>query len=195
MKTAALIAFAASALSVVSAQGVQLSYGEPIGATTWSVGGTNTVKLNNDCKNQTTTTYDVVLQVQQNGLQTPYLNGKTALVLGQIDCAKKTNTLKVTLPDTVPSGNQYSILVTIAGVQSYSALFTVNNPKVPAVTTSAPPASSATSASASKPAATTGATTTSKPAATPSNSQNNAGSLKVGSTMALVVVAAAGLLL
>ncbi|KAF9365642.1 hypothetical protein BGX34_009177 [Mortierella sp. NVP85] len=197
MKSLAVIAFAALA-SVVSAQTTQpnlLSYGEPVAATVWKVGATanNQVKLNNDCSKATTGfTYPVQLQIQVNGLQQGFPDKNNALVLGTINCQTKGN-LKVTIPDTVPSGNQYSILIKIGDTLSYSALFQIDNPKIPASNNTTPPAAS--SPAATKPAVTS--PVSSKPPAPTTTSPNNsgAGALKVGSTLALAVVAAAGLLL
>ncbi|KAK3822804.1 MAG: hypothetical protein J3Q66DRAFT_330175 [Benniella sp.] len=197
MKSLAVIAFAALA-SVVSAQTPspnQLSYGEPVAATVWKVGPTanNQVKLNNDCSKATTGfTYPVHLQIQVGGYQQGYPDKNSPLVLGTINCQTKSN-LKVTIPDTVPSGDQYSILIKVGDALSYSALFKIDNPKIPAGNNTTPPAAS--SPAATKPAATSPVSSKPPAATTTSPSGSGADALKVGSTLALAVVAAAGLLL
>ncbi|KAF9980625.1 hypothetical protein BGZ65_004870 [Modicella reniformis] len=196
MKSVAIVAFAALA-SVASAQNL-LSFGEPISATTWTVGATtNSIKLNNDCSNSTVGyEFPVLMNVEIGGLQQPYPDAKTPLTVGTLNCQKKGSSVKITLPDTIPTGDKYSILVKVGDVLSYSALFKVNNAKVPAVigTTTSSVTATRTTASSS---ATKAASTTTKAASstTPSTSPNGAGALKVGSTLALAVVAAAGLLL
>lgn len=192
VKSIALLAFAASALASVASAKL-LSYGEPIAATTWTAGKQESVSWSNDCSDFTgNTTLPITLNIQQNGLQVqvPGIGP-----IGTLDC-KKAGSTKVTIPATVASGNAYSILV-VNGEQSYSALFTIKS------TVPAPSSSGATTAPATTTAATsttasatnsapTKSTGVSVPSATPSS---GAGALKAGSTAALVVVAAAGLLL
>ncbi|KAG0253890.1 hypothetical protein BG011_006107 [Mortierella polycephala] len=191
VKSTALLAFAASALASVASAKL-LSYGEPIAATTWTAGKQESVAWSNDCSDFTgNTTLPITLNIQQNGLQVqvPGIGP-----IGTLDC-KKPGSTKVTIPATVASGDAYSILV-VNGEQSYSALFTIKS-TVPAPSTSGATTAPATTTAAktTTAAATTTAatkTTGSAPSASPSN---GAGALKAGSTAALVVVAAAGLLL
>ncbi|KAG0200498.1 hypothetical protein BGX28_006449 [Mortierella sp. GBA30] len=204
MKSTALIAFAASALaSVATAQ--MLSYGAPITGTVWTAGKTETVTWSNDCSTLPNTTFPITLNVQVNGLQVAVAGVGP---IGELDCAAAGSTT-VTVPATVPQGSLYSILVVNGGLQSYSALFTINS-SVPGSATSAAATGSATAAtsaatatvSGSASSAPTGSATVTNPSATstvsgtPKPSPNAAGALKAGSTAALVVVAAAaGLML
>ncbi|KAF8945113.1 hypothetical protein BGZ46_006106 [Entomortierella lignicola] len=200
MKSTAILALAALA-SVATAD--LISYSEPVAATTWdlSTGNAFTVSWTGGCDSNDTKTYDITLNVQTNGLQVPV--GIPAI--GQLDCAEQSGSTSVTVPSTVASGNLYSVLVN-NNVLSYSALFTIVNPAVPASnsttatvtgtavasTTAAATtvASSSTAVANSTTLATVTATTaTAKPTAT-----NAAGALKVGSTAALVIAAAVGLM-
>jgi hypothetical protein len=149
--------------------------------------------LNNDCSKATTGfTYPVQLQIQVGGYQQGYPDKANPLVLGTINCQTKSN-LKVTIPDTVPSGKEYSILIKVGDTLSYSALFQIDNPKIPASNNTTPPAAS--SPAATKPAATSAVSSKPPVPTTTSPSGSGADALKVGSTLALAVVAAAGLLL
>ncbi|KAF9896754.1 hypothetical protein BX616_006818, partial [Lobosporangium transversale] len=125
----AFIAIAASALaSVASAQ--VLSFGYPIGASVWDLSKPNSlyVQWTNDCKSLNKTTFDINLNMQRpDGVQDK-VPGVTAPI-GTLDCKSKGRST-VTIPDTVASGSLYSIYVSHGDDgQSYSALFTINNPK------------------------------------------------------------------
>ncbi|KAG0367406.1 hypothetical protein BC939DRAFT_436055 [Gamsiella multidivaricata] len=194
MKSTALFAFAASALAAVATAQTtgntteMLKFTQPIASTTWVVGATNaSITWDTTCDGQ----YDAVLQIQVNGLQQPVSNG----VLGTVDCTKKGTLKGFTVPDVV-SGSLYSILVknTNTNILSYSALFSILNPAKPApATTTTTVAVPSTTAAGNSSTSVTGTTTTTKPTATQTASA--AGALQVGSTVALLVVAAAGLLL
>ncbi|KAF9344386.1 hypothetical protein BGX26_004430, partial [Mortierella sp. AD094] len=140
--------------------------------------------------------------------------------IGKLDCSEKEGSTTVTIPETVASGNQYSILVVNGnGLQSsYSALFNIVNPAIPApagnaTTTATAPATTVantttaplpTTTAAGNATATTvsGNSTTTPTGKTTSVTQvptnkpvSAASSLKVGSTAALLIVAAVGLML
>ncbi|KAG0055414.1 hypothetical protein BGZ83_008687 [Gryganskiella cystojenkinii] len=202
MKSAATllaVTAVASIASVATANGL-LSYGAPIQATVWTAGSTQTVSWTNDCSDLPKTTFPIVLQQEQGTVQVPVPG---LAPLGNLDCSSS-GSIDVQVPATLPSGNTYSILVVNGDVQSYSAHFTINNPNAPAstsapavTTTSGAPSSVSNTASASslptvKTNGTAIPTVTSTAGAKPTN---GAGALKAGSTAALVVVAAVGLML
>ncbi|KAF9111732.1 hypothetical protein BGX27_004520 [Mortierella sp. AM989] len=174
MKTAIFLAVASLASTVSAAA---IAYNEPISATIWKLSPTkNTFKVSwrSGCEPTDTKIYDIKLQVQRNNLQVD----AGIAAIGKLDCSDKEGS-----------------------ATSYSALFTINNPAVPAPSTTAPAATSAPAASSTpstiKPSVTSGsgnatASVTNKPTATKDSS---AGALKVGSTAALLVVAAVGLML
>ncbi|KAF9585232.1 hypothetical protein BGW38_003296, partial [Lunasporangiospora selenospora] len=125
MKISALI-LAASAAVLASAQNNtagMLSYGTPVVGTTWDSGKTAPVTWSNDCadSNSTNKTFPISLNRQQGQFQVP-LNIPP---IGFLDCSEP-GTTTVQVP-AVPSGAGYSILVTIGGIQSYSALFTIRS--------------------------------------------------------------------
>ncbi|KAI1317469.1 hypothetical protein EDD11_008406 [Mortierella claussenii] len=201
MKSFAALALASILASAVSAQ--KLAYSYPIGATVWDVSKPASlyVQWTNDCKNLTDgTVFDVNLNTQRaDGVQIPApgVDGP----IGSLDCKSK-GKVSVTLPDTIPSGDKYSVYVKNGAEDSWSALFTITNPKVPAVTTSGAVTSATATATATVTATTSGTvnrttTTAATKTATssPTQSPNAAGALKIGSTAALVIVAAVGLML
>ncbi|KAF9537313.1 hypothetical protein EC957_008488 [Mortierella hygrophila] len=193
MKTSAILAIAASTVATVASAEL-LKYGAPISSTVWTAGSDATISWTNDCADQATTTFPVMLQTQRaDGVQIPVAGLAS---LGDLDCAKA-GSLTVQVPATVPSGKLYSILVT-NGNQSYSALFTIQNAAIPdpsanvTTTASGVPTSTALptgtstvngTASATKPSVTAPTTST-------TTTPNNAGALKTGSVAALAVAAA-----
>ncbi|KAF9993739.1 hypothetical protein BGZ79_001579, partial [Entomortierella chlamydospora] len=116
MKASAILAIASLA---ATASAAAIAYNEPISATTWTLGGddTFTVSWRSGCEDDDNSVYDINLNVQSNGLQV----SAGISPIGQLDCSDKEGSTTVTIPETVPSGNQYSILVVNGGVQSYSA--------------------------------------------------------------------------
>ncbi|KAF9134498.1 hypothetical protein BG015_003403, partial [Linnemannia schmuckeri] len=109
--------------------------------------------------------------------------------------------LTVKVPATIATGTVYSILVANSPDQSYSALFTINNPSIPnpssnVTTTVAPTATSSGLPTASV----NGTATATKPSVTaftttPTTKPNNAGALKTGSAAALAVAGAVAALI
>ncbi|KAG0207188.1 hypothetical protein BGX28_001526 [Mortierella sp. GBA30] len=189
MKTAAIALSALALASQVSA--VLISYSQPIAATQWTAGKSATVSWSNSCNDiQGNTTFPITLNEEVNTLQ---VEVPGVGPIGYLDC-KKAGSTTVQIPATLPQGIKYSILVTNGGNQSYSALFTilstVPGPNTTTTTTTALPmtTSAAVTATISSPASVTSSTSV------PTNS-NNAGALKAGSTVALVIVAAVGSLM
>ncbi|KAF9288173.1 hypothetical protein BGZ68_000716 [Mortierella alpina] len=191
VKSTALLAFAASALASV-ATAEMLHYGAPIEATVWTAGSTGTVSWTNDCAELPNTTLPITLNQEVNGLQVQVPGTGT---IGTLDCAKP-GSATVQVPANIPQGTTYSILVVNGDEQSYSAHFTINS-SIPAG------GANTTTPSASASAAPTGTTATGTKVSllptisgTPKPSPVSAGAaLKAGSTAALVVVAAVGLML
>ncbi|KAK5823617.1 hypothetical protein F5H01DRAFT_363280 [Linnemannia elongata] len=191
MKSFAFVAL--STLALVSQTTAQLiAYSAPIGATQWTAGQPATISWTNSCNEIVgNTTFPVYLN-QQVGLYQVQVPGIPEL--GYLDC-KKPGKITVQVPATLPQGNAYSILVTNGGNQSYSALFTILS-TIPGSTTSALPTTTlapVTTTTTVAPITTTSATTTAT--ATPTTKPNQAGSLKTGSQVAFVVVAAVASLL
>ncbi|KAF9289845.1 hypothetical protein BGZ88_007593 [Linnemannia elongata] len=191
MKSFAFVAL--STLALVSQTTAQLiAYSAPISATQWTAGQPATISWTNSCNEIVgNTTFPVYLN-QQVGLYQVQVPGIPEL--GYLDC-KKPGKITVQVPATLPQGNAYSILVTNGGNQSYSALFTILS-TIPGSTTSALPTTTLapiTTTTTVAPITTTSATTTAT--ATPTTKPNQAGSLKTGSQVAFVVVAAVASLL
>ncbi|KAG0061689.1 hypothetical protein BKA57DRAFT_500594 [Linnemannia elongata] len=191
MKSFAFVAL--STLALVSQTTAQLiAYSAPISATQWTAGQPATISWTNSCNEIVgNTTFPVYLN-QQVGLYQVQVPGIPEL--GYLDC-KKPGKITVQVPATLPQGNAYSILVTNGGNQSYSALFTILS-TIPGSTTSALPTTTlapVTTTTTVAPITTTSATTTAT--ATPTTKPNQAGSLKTGSQVAFVVVAAVASLL
>ncbi|KAF9133203.1 hypothetical protein BGW39_010314 [Mortierella sp. 14UC] len=116
--------------------------------------------------------------------------------LGTINCAEP-GSLIIKVPTTVATGSKYSILVARDPLPSYSALFTINNPAMPAApstNTTTPTTSGAitpTNGTAIvKPSVT--ATTTTAGTPTPTSA---AGSIKAGSIAALAIAGAVAALI
>ncbi|KAI1303529.1 hypothetical protein EDD11_005330 [Mortierella claussenii] len=203
MKSIAAITIATLALAS-SASAQLISYGHPIAADRWTAGQTAQVAWTNTCDQVTTgnTTFPIYLQYQVGLYQVQY-PGVPAL--GDLDCSAA-GSVDVTVP-MVPQGT-YSILVTDGAFQSYSAQFTIDSTIPPAanttsggVTSSVPLPSTTTTATSTTPLITTTAAanaTTSLPSVTrvtttataSPTKPNQAGTMKAGSTAALVVVAA-----
>ncbi|KAF9341213.1 hypothetical protein BGZ91_010346 [Linnemannia elongata] len=191
MKSFAFVAL--STLALVSQATAQLiAYSAPISATQWTAGQPATISWTNSCNEIVgNTTFPVYLN-QQVGLYQVQVPGIPEL--GYLDC-KKPGKITVQVPATLPQGNAYSILVTNGGNQSYSALFTILS-TIPGSTTSALPTTTlapVTTTTTVAPITTTSATTTAT--TTPTTKPNQAGSLKTGSQVAFVVVAAVASLL
>ncbi|KAF9904633.1 hypothetical protein EC991_002507 [Linnemannia zychae] len=195
MKSTTFLAIAASTVvSVATAE--LLSYGAPISTTVWTAGSDATISWSNDCSDLANTTFPVVLQIQRlnnDKIQDPVPG---LAPLGTIDCSEP-NSITIKVPTTVATGSKYSVLVNRQPDPSYSALFTINNPAIPAVpgtgtnTTTTGPATpsgtTSTSGTASvKPSVTTPSTTT------PTNA---AGAIKAGSVAALAVAGAVAALI
>ncbi|KAF9583739.1 hypothetical protein BGW38_008696 [Lunasporangiospora selenospora] len=212
----------ASALALASAVSAQvLSYSQPIGATRWTTGKTATVSWTNTCKDLASsgksTNLPITLnsQVGQYQVQVPNTGA-----IGYLDCSKAGSTT-VEIPAGLPQDATYSILVVNGDSQSYSAQFSIDggppaaavpapgnvsgnntasgtasptaqNSTVPATTTTESTTAPTIDATVTIPTFSTPTTTT---GATRPTITNNAGSLKAGSTVALVIVAAAGALL
>ncbi|KAF9425377.1 hypothetical protein BGZ94_007582 [Podila epigama] len=195
VKNIALAAVAVSAIaSVAVAQAEQLAFGAPIQTTVWTAGSSATVAWNNDCSDVVgNTTFPITLNQQINNIQQPVGGGP----IGYLDCSESGQTT-VQVPN-VPSGDVYSILVTPGGVLSYSALFRIVGTAAN-TTTSAAPAPGTSTASASVSATVSASSTVritntpSKTVTAPTNAPtkdtgNAAGSVKAGSTAALVILA------
>ncbi|KAF9996007.1 hypothetical protein BGZ80_002517 [Entomortierella chlamydospora] len=192
MKSFTAIAIATLALaSHASAQ--VLSFSQPVSATMWTAGSKATVSWTNTCSDITgNTTFPIYLNEQVGAYQVQVSNTSA---IGTLDCSKAGSTT-VNVP-MVPQGSAYSILVTDGGNQSYSAQFVINS-SIPAASTTAATttittttAAATTIANATSTASlstvTANATTT---AASKPTSTSNAGALKAGSSVALVIVAA-----
>ncbi|KAG9071554.1 hypothetical protein KI688_005766 [Linnemannia hyalina] len=192
MKSIALITL--STLALVSQATAQiLAYSAPISATQWTAGKSATISWTNSCNEVVgNTTFPVYLN-QQVGLYQVQVPGIPEL--GYLDC-KKAGKITVLVPATIPQGNDYSILVTNGGNQSYSALFTILS-TIPGSTTLALPTT--TVAAVTTTATTVPPTKTASAApvvtTTPPTTPNQAGALKTGSQVAFVVVAAVASLL
>ncbi|KAF9570361.1 hypothetical protein EC968_001862 [Mortierella alpina] len=192
VKSTAILAFAASAMASF-ATAEMLHYGSPIEATVWTAGSTGTVSWTNDCADLTNTTFPITLN-HQVGTQQVQVPGTGPI--GTLDC-KSPGSATVQVPATIPQGTTYSILVVNGNEQSYSALFTINS-SIPAggANTTTPSASASASAAPSSTASGTKISLLPTASGTPKPSPVSAGSaLKAGSTAALVVVAAVGLML
>lgn len=105
-----------------------LKYGTPLASTIWTAGEDATISWTNDCSDLATTTLPVVLQIQRaDGIQMPVPG---VAPLGQLNC-RSAGSLTIKVPSAILSGRLYSILVSNGQAQSYSALFTINNPGTP----------------------------------------------------------------
>ncbi|KAF9899906.1 hypothetical protein EC991_008150 [Linnemannia zychae] len=178
--------FAVAALSTIAlasqAAAQLIAYSAPIQATVWNAGSPATISWTNSCNLvEGNTTFPVYLnqQVGQYQVQVPGIPE-----LGYLDC-KKPGKITVQVPVNITQGNNYSILVTNGGNQSYSALFTIQSNITGPVTTTTTllPTTTVAPTTTTLPAT---VTTPSKPSITP----NNAAVLKAGSQAALVIVAA-----
>ncbi|KAF8930974.1 hypothetical protein BGZ58_007917 [Dissophora ornata] len=202
MKFLALAAIATSTLAVASAADNTtvadlLNFSAPIGSTVWNSNSTDSVQSKaiiswtNDCAGLANTTLPVVLNMQQNGLQVELTQYGT---IGYIDCAQAGSATLASIPKVDVSSNLYSILVR-NGNLSYSALFTIINPASPNIVSNTTTTTVSTLLPTSTVASTTTVTSaTSTTSATPTTKASGAGAMKVGSTAALVVLAAAGLM-
>ncbi|KAF9919228.1 hypothetical protein BX616_010963 [Lobosporangium transversale] len=184
---------------VARASAQVLSYAHPISADRWTAGGTGEVTWSNACTEVTgNTTFPIMLNHQVGQFQVDYPGIPP---LGYLDCSKP-GTVTVQVP-MVPQGSKYSILVTNGSTQSYSAQFTIESTIPPSNTTSTgtvsatliPTTTSAapitttltttlTTTAARLPTITTGTTSAPSPIRT-----NQAGTVKTGSCVALVMVA------
>ncbi|KAF9927656.1 hypothetical protein FBU30_002995 [Linnemannia zychae] len=181
-------AFAAlSTLALASQATAQLLfYSAPIAATQWTAGQPATVSWTNSCSDVVgNTTFPIYLNVQDGLYQVP-VHGIPEL--GYLDC-KKAGKTTVQVPATIPQGNAYSILVTINGNQSYSALFTILS-TIPGSTTTTTLLPTTTLASTTTLAPTVTTATATVTAPSKPTTPNQAGVLKAGSQAALVIVAA-----
>ncbi|KAF9961420.1 hypothetical protein BGZ72_003677 [Mortierella alpina] len=190
VKSTALLAFAASAMASI-ATAEMLHYGSPIEATVWTAGKTGTVSWTNDCSDLPNTTFPINLNHQVGTLQ---VQVPGLAPIGTLDCSSP-GSATVQVPATIPQGSTYSILVVNGNEQSYSALFTINS-SIPAGGANTTTPSASASAAPSSTASGTKVSLLPTASGTPKPSPASAGSaLKAGSTAALVVVAAVGLML
>ncbi|KAF9127863.1 hypothetical protein BGW39_005499 [Mortierella sp. 14UC] len=175
---------ALSTLAFASQAAAQLiAYSAPIGATIWTAGSPATISWTNSCNLvEGNTTFPVYLnqQVGQYQVQVPGLPE-----LGYLDC-KKAGKITIQVPVNITQGNNYSILVTNGGNQSYSALFTIQSNITGPVTTTTTTLLPTTVA----PTTSTVASTVTTPPSPSGTLNNNAAVLKAGSQAALVIVAA-----
>ncbi|KAK3823776.1 MAG: hypothetical protein JOS17DRAFT_777160 [Linnemannia elongata] len=200
MKFVALITL--STLAFVSQVTAQIiAFSSPITGTQWTAGQPATISWTNSC-NQVVgnTTFPVYLnhQVGQFQARVPGISE-----LGYLDC-KSPGSITIQVPATIPQGNDYSILVTDGGTQSYSPMFTILSSVPPGSTSSGMPTSTMLSTTMSSVTTATTATTvgprttTSAPPTVTTTSPtmpNQAAALKTGSQVAFVVVAAVASLL
>ncbi|KAG0317977.1 hypothetical protein BGZ99_005934 [Dissophora globulifera] len=200
MKSA--IIFAIVAISAIAAQSGgsksddgRLFYSEPIRATIWEAGKTQTVSWTNVCKPENKGDLDIVLYLGSGNLNgTEQIRVPNLSPIGILNCLKS-KSATVTLPANLTTSDMYAIHVDTEPLQSYSSPFTIKGISPPV--TSAVPTSSATVpvASPSAPAPGTSSATGSKPS--PESKTNDvAGSLKtLGATGAVLAAAIGSLLL
>ncbi|KAK3818953.1 MAG: hypothetical protein J3Q66DRAFT_338937 [Benniella sp.] len=188
MKSFAVVALAALSFASQTAAEI-LFFTSPINTTVWTAGQKGTVSWSNDCAALPGNhTFPIFLNQQSAAGQQVPVPGATDAI-GYLDCSDAGST-SVTVP-MVPAGSLYSVYVANGADQSYSALFKIESTIVATsasgAASSAVPTATSASASASVSASIRPVTTTTpKPSTTP----NHAGSLKAGSTAALVIVAA-----
>ncbi|KAF9200852.1 hypothetical protein BGZ49_008916 [Haplosporangium sp. Z 27] len=182
MKSTTFIAVASALASVVAAD--YIAFSTPNATTTWNLANGNSfpVSWTSGCSVTDSTVYDITLNIQLNGFVEPV--GIPAI--GKLNCSEKSGSTLVTVPNTVTSGNLYSILVD-NDIPSYSALFFIFNPAT--ITTVANTASGDRPPSSSKPT-TTSSTGASKPA--PDTTKPSPG-LIGGISAGVIVVVAIGL--
>ncbi|KAF9999230.1 hypothetical protein BGZ79_007150 [Entomortierella chlamydospora] len=152
MKFITAITLSAAALAAtVSADMLQIN--NPTNGTEWTTGVSEFVGWKGNCasmgSNAKTVKVDLV-----NGPSTAV---RYVATLGTLDCSGTNTRADMTVPNTVPSG-QYAIVVRTSPEQSYTNSFQINNPSLPADSSS-----------------------TAAPAATPGQTQS-AGSTPTGSS-------------
>ncbi|KAF8976504.1 hypothetical protein BGZ46_008204 [Entomortierella lignicola] len=175
MKSTTFIAVASALASVVTAD--YIAFSTPNATTTWNLANGNSfpVSWTSGCSVTDSTVYDITLNIQLNGLWS----------LSASPLLKSGSTL-VTVPNTVTSGNLYSILVD-NDIPSYSALFFIFNPAT--ITSAANTAFGDRPTSSSKPTSSS-STGASKPA--PDTTKPSSG-LIGGISAGVMVVVAIGL--
>ncbi|KAG0200563.1 hypothetical protein BGX28_006414 [Mortierella sp. GBA30] len=200
MKSIAI--FAAVAISAVAAQSAgadegRLFYTEPITATVWTAGQSQTVAWSNVCKEQNTGDLDIVLYLGTDTSETDQVRVPGIPAIGTLNCLKSKSAV-VNIPANLTTSNKYSIHVETEPLQSYSSRFTIKG--IDPVTTAPHPRTTPATASATgaPTSAAGGHASGSAPAqSTPSNSNKDsaAGSLKTLGSAAVVLAAAVGSML
>ncbi|KAG0016092.1 hypothetical protein BGZ80_009431 [Entomortierella chlamydospora] len=196
-----IILLAAVAISTVAAQADEgrLYYTEPVSATVWVAGKTQTVSWSNVCKSENTGDLDITLYLGTGGKNgTEQVRVPNIPAIGKLNCLKS-KTATVVLPANLTTSDKYAIHVNTEPLQSYSSPFTIKG---------IDPVTTATAAPTNATTATTVATTTATPtnATTPSTSTsanpnstsdkpNAAGSHKTLGSSAVALAAAIGYML
>ncbi|GJJ68728.1 hypothetical protein EMPS_01074 [Entomortierella parvispora] len=202
MKFCILIAAVASmAIASVTAHFTpdegRLFYSEPVSASVWTAGETQTVSWSNYCKPGNKEALDIVLYMSKDHIpgSTDQMRVPGIRSLGTLNCLEN-KSAKITLPKGLTTGSTYSLHVNTVPLQSYSAQFTIKgeDPVVvaPVTTTAAVDPATAT-ATTTAPAETTTGTAGKEDKSTSTGS----GSVKaaLASTAALFTMAAGSMLL
>lgn len=201
MKSSILIAAAASmTVASVAAQTTtpdegRLYYSEPVSATVWTAGETQTISWTNYCKSGNKENLDIVLYMAKDHLpgSTDQIRVPGIRALGSLNCLKN-KSANVTLPKGLTTGSTYSLHVATKPLQSYSAQFTIKgeDPVEPVATTAVIDLATATTATVVPTATTTGAVEV-------KDKNTSAASVSVkaaiASTVALVAMTAGSMLL
>ncbi|KAF9306642.1 hypothetical protein BGZ74_004581 [Mortierella antarctica] len=160
--TTTLLAAAMTMATYVNADMIQIN--NPTVGTEWTAGVSNFVGWTGNCASMGPAATNVTVILNTG----PSEAVRYVATLGTLDCSASSTRTDLTVPLSVPSGT-YSIVVRTAPELSYTNMFTINNPTMPAApeggnsggsgtgTGAAPPATTAPGGTESSPAPASGA--------------------------------------
>ncbi|KAF9392778.1 hypothetical protein CPB97_010154 [Podila verticillata] len=154
--TTTLLAAAMTMAAYVNADMIQVN--NPTVGTVWTAGVSNFVGWTGNCASMGPSATNVTVILNTG----PSEAVRYVATLGTLDCSASSTRTDLTVPLSVPSGT-YSIVVRTAPELSYTNMFTINNPSMPAPAgdgssgsgtgSTAPPATTAPGGTESNPTA------------------------------------------
>ncbi|KAF9896939.1 hypothetical protein BX616_006471 [Lobosporangium transversale] len=135
MKFIATLAVAVSSLAAMASADM-LQINNPTVNTIWNAGKTEYVAWTGNCASMGPAGKNVTVEIVTG----PSTSVRHVGNIGTVDCSGSNSTANVIIPEDFASG-QYALIILTEPEKSYTNAFTINNPKVAAPPTTAPPAS------------------------------------------------------
>ncbi|KAF8983878.1 hypothetical protein BGZ46_009335 [Entomortierella lignicola] len=132
--TASILAVTATLASLVNADMLQIN--NPTAGTVWVANVPNFIGWTGNCASMEAAAKNVTVILNTG----PSDAVRYVATLGTLDCSGSNTRTDLTVPSNVPSGT-YSIVVRTDPQLSYTNMFTINNPSIPATSSGSAPVS------------------------------------------------------